>query len=95
MLNEVIVPGRKQIATMSMERCRQERTRLKNEISFARGNALWGGPSSEDRIVRYKEAVKMIEHRMQGLEHAMANREEESNDCHSERWYEHAHGSGM
>jgi len=63
-----MIPNFQQIATMSFERCRQERTRLKNEISFARGNALWGGPSAEDQIVRYQHAIEMIEQRLHKLE---------------------------
>ena len=64
MLKDIVVPTFQQIAAMSFERCRQERTRLKNEISFARGNALWGGPSAEADIASYKHAIDMIEQRL-------------------------------
>jgi len=49
---------------MSEERCQSERIRLKNEISFARGSALWGGPSSEAMIATLKATVDMIDKRL-------------------------------
>ena len=67
MLKDIAVPTFQQIASMSSDRCRQERTRLKNEISFARGNSLWGGPSAEEDIVSFKNAIEIIERRLQEL----------------------------
>lgn len=57
-MNEIVIPATEQIITMSLERCKHERMRLKNEISFARGNALWGGPSGEEKIAAYKKAMR-------------------------------------
>jgi hypothetical protein len=61
---EVIVPTIREIEKMSYERCQSERIRLKNEISFARGNALWGGPSKEGLIATLKSAIDAIERRV-------------------------------
>ncbi|HTW87664.1 MAG TPA: hypothetical protein VMD75_06630 [Candidatus Binataceae bacterium] len=66
-MDKILIPAVEQIAAMSLERCRHERLRLKNEISFARGNALWGGPSGEEQIVAYKHAIEAIEDRMAQL----------------------------
>jgi len=49
-MNKIVIPTIEQIASMSIERCQHERIRLRNEISFARGNTLWGGPSAEEKI---------------------------------------------
>lgn len=68
-MKEIVVPTIDQIATMSRERCRHERMRLKNEISFARGNALWGGPSREAQIVEYQNAIEAIDERLDELSH--------------------------
>ncbi len=66
-MKEIMVPKIDEIATMSWMRCQCERTRLRNEISFARGNALWGGPSSEQEIVAYKRAIAAINGRLSEL----------------------------
>ncbi len=66
-MNEIVIPATQQIITMSVERCKYERMRLKNEISFARGNALWGGPSGEEKITAYKKAIQALEERLEAL----------------------------
>jgi hypothetical protein len=67
-MKEIMVPKIDEIATMSRMRCQCERTRLRNEISFARGNALWGGPSSrEQEVVVYKRAIAAINGRLSEL----------------------------
>lgn len=66
-MNEIVIPTVEQIAAMSLERCQHERMRLRNEISFARGNALWGGPSAEEKIAAYKKAIDAIEERLEEL----------------------------
>ena len=45
-MKEIMVPKIDEIATMSWMRSQCERTRLRNEISFAQSNGLWSGPSS-------------------------------------------------
>jgi hypothetical protein len=52
---------------MSWERCQYMRIRLKNEISFARGDEAIGGESSEEAVALYKRAIKMIEQRLNQL----------------------------
>jgi len=60
----IFIPVFEEIASMSLERCHSERIRLKNEISFARGNALWGGPSQDLSVAALREAVNSIERRL-------------------------------
>jgi len=43
------------------------RIRLKNEISFARGDEAIGGGSSEEAVAAYKKAIEMIERRLHEL----------------------------
>jgi hypothetical protein len=45
---QVIIPDQREIATMSRSRVQLECLRIRNEISFARGSALWGGPPVEE-----------------------------------------------
>jgi hypothetical protein len=49
-MQEVLIPTLEEIHVMARMRCQSERVRLKNEISLARGNALWGGPSTEKQL---------------------------------------------
>ena len=46
-MKQVIIPTSREKPTMSWERCQYMRIRLKNEISFARGDEAIGGGSSE------------------------------------------------
>ncbi len=64
---QVAIPEIEKIASMPLMYCQWERIRLKNEISFARGDALWGGPSSGQMITALKQAVDAIERRLSEL----------------------------
>ena len=66
-MESIRIPNHSDIATMSLSVCELERTRLRNEISFARGDASLGGPSGEEIIVACNEAVKVINERMSEL----------------------------
>jgi len=66
-MEEIAIPTIDEIGTMSRTCCQSERIRLKNEISFARGNAMWGGPSHEAIIAELKHAVDAIERRLSEL----------------------------
>ena len=63
-MEEVIIPSTEQILNLSWVRCQQERIRLKNEISFARGDETVGGPSSTDRVAALNLAIGVIEERL-------------------------------
>ena len=67
------IPTQSAIATMSLVVCQRERTRLRNEISFARGNAMWGGPvkENEETIRACNEAIAAIESRLAELARAI------------------------
>lgn len=66
-MEQIITPTAREIATMSWERCQYMRIRVKNEISFARGDEAIGGGSSEEAVARYKRAIQMIEQRLHEL----------------------------
>jgi hypothetical protein len=66
-MDDIVIPSPEEIETMSWVRCNSERTRLRNEVSFARGNSMWGGPSNEAQIVAFNQAIERIEHRMHDL----------------------------
>jgi hypothetical protein len=66
-MQQVIIPTAREIATMSWERCQYMRIRLKNEISFARGDEAIGGGSNEEAVEAYKKAIKMIDERLREL----------------------------
>jgi hypothetical protein len=66
-MQQVIIPTVDEIASMSWERCQYMRIRLKNEISFARGDEAIGGGSNEEAIAAYKKAIEMIEQRLREL----------------------------
>jgi hypothetical protein len=53
-MQQVLIPTAEEIRLMARARCQSERIRLKNEISFARGNALWGGPSRKKQSPRLR-----------------------------------------
>ncbi len=71
-MDEILIPTTSEILNMSSERCQQERIRLKNEISFARGDEVTGGPSNKDKIAAYKAAIEAIEERLEALTHREA-----------------------
>ncbi len=58
------IPKLDDIANMSRERRERERVRLRNEISFARGNAMCGGPSGEELIEGLRLALERLEGRL-------------------------------
>lgn len=66
-MQQVIIPTVREIATMSWERCQYMRIRMKNEISFARGDEAIGGGSNEEAVTAYKKAIEMIEQRLHAL----------------------------
>ena len=66
-MEQIIIPTAWEMATMSWERCQYMRIRLKNEISFARGDEAIGGGSSEEAVAEYKRAIEMIERRSHEL----------------------------
>jgi hypothetical protein len=66
-MQQVIIPTAHEIATMSWERCQYMRIRLKNEISFARGDEAIGGGSNEEAVAAYKKAIKLIDERLREL----------------------------
>jgi len=64
-MEDIVVPTTTEIFKMSPARCQQERIRLKNEISFARGDETTGGPPNAERISAFKLALEQIEDRLQ------------------------------
>jgi hypothetical protein len=66
-MEQIIIPTTREMASMSWERCQYMRIRLKNEISFARGDEAIGGGSNEEPVAAYKRAIEMIERRLQEL----------------------------
>jgi hypothetical protein len=63
-MQDINIPQLDDIANMSRERCERERLRLRNEISFARGNAMWGGPSAEELLEGLRLALERLEQRL-------------------------------
>jgi len=63
-VGEIRIPSTEEILNLSWPRCQQERIRLKNEISFARGDEIIGGPSSADRVAALNLAIELIEERL-------------------------------
>jgi hypothetical protein len=66
-MEEISIPTTSEILEMSSIRCLEERLRLKNEISFARGDETTGGPSNKDKIAAYRAAIESIELRIESL----------------------------
>jgi hypothetical protein len=71
-MEEIRIPTKSEIVRMSEAFCQQERIRLKNEISFARGDETTGGPSNEDKITALKSALELIEGRLEMLSNRQA-----------------------
>jgi len=61
---DIYIPIKEEILTMSWVQCEQERIRLRNEISFARGDETTGGPSSTERVAMLNAAIEVIEERL-------------------------------
>jgi hypothetical protein len=66
-MEDIVVPNTNEIFNMSSIRCQSERIRLKNEISFARGDETIGGRYNPDRIAGLKAALGLIENRLEAL----------------------------
>jgi hypothetical protein len=64
MNDQIVIPDCEEIATMSWPRLQRERLRLRNEISFARSDALGGGPSADEMLGALRAALKVIEGRL-------------------------------
>ena len=71
-MEAIVIPSTEEILKMSWMRCQQERIRLKNEISFARGDETTGGPSSKDRVAALNSAIEIIEERLAQMSHREA-----------------------
>jgi len=63
-MEDINIPTMDEIENMSRERCEHERLRLRNEISFARGGAMWGGPSAEALVELLQLALGRIDQRL-------------------------------
>lgn len=63
-MDEIVIPSSKDICGMPRLLCERERIRLKNEVSFARGNAMCGGPSADTMLAELKRAIEAIEARL-------------------------------
>ena len=63
-MESIKIPTPADIVRMSVVVCERERTRLRNEVSFARGNALWGGPSANEIIKSCNEAIAAVNERL-------------------------------
>lgn len=68
----IVVPTTNEIFNMSSICCQRERIRLKNEISFARGEETTGGRTDTDRISKLKVTLELIEDRLEILAHREA-----------------------
>jgi len=64
MNNDIVIPALHDIAAMPWPRLQRERLRLRNEISFARSDALGGGPSADEMLAALRAALKAIEGRL-------------------------------
>jgi hypothetical protein len=64
MNDQIVIPDCEEIATMSSPRLQRERLRLRNEVSFARSDALGGGPSADEMLRALRAALKAIEARL-------------------------------
>jgi len=71
-MEEIMIPTVGEISTMPASRCQQERVRLRNEISFARGDETTGGPSNQDKIAAFKAALELIDDRLETLKNRVA-----------------------
>jgi len=58
--NEWVIPTLEEIAQMSPALLKDERMRLKNEVSFKRGDAAIAGPSHEKAIAELNKLIKAI-----------------------------------
>ena len=61
---EVAIPTLEEIAEMAPARLKIERIKLKNEISFRRGDMARGGPGRQAEIDEFNRLIKAIEERV-------------------------------
>jgi hypothetical protein len=61
---DLSIPTLEEIAEMAPARLKIERVKLKNEISFRRGDAARGGPSKQGEIDNFNRLIKAIEERL-------------------------------
>ena len=61
---EVSIPTLDEIAQMAPPRLKLERIKLKNEISFRRGDAARRGPAKQAEIDEFNRLIKAIEERL-------------------------------
>jgi hypothetical protein len=64
---EIGLPELKEIATWLDERCRTERTRLRNELAFIQGDRVRGGPLREDVATELKSRLLAIEEQLENI----------------------------
>jgi len=77
MNNDIVIPAFHDIAALSWTGLQRERLRLRNEISFARSDALGAGPSADEMLAALRAALKAIEGRLlqlcNGTENTLSN----------------------
>ena len=61
------LPEIKEIGSWPDERCRVERTRLRNELAFIQGDRAQGGPSREDVAAALKLLLAAIDEQLEGI----------------------------
>jgi hypothetical protein len=61
---EVSIPTLEEIAEMSPRRLKLERIKLKNEISFRRGDAARCGPARQAEVDEFNRLIRAIEERL-------------------------------
>ena len=61
------LPELEEVATWRDERCRIERTRLRNELAFIQGDRVRGGPLREDVAVALKARLIAIEEQLEDI----------------------------
>ncbi|MBV8056356.1 MAG: hypothetical protein JOZ29_00560 [Deltaproteobacteria bacterium] len=66
MNDEIWLPDMSEIASWLAERCRAERTRLRNELAFIQGDRARGGPPREDLVAALKLRLAAIDVHLRG-----------------------------
>ncbi|HKV55131.1 MAG TPA: hypothetical protein VJN94_10890 [Candidatus Binataceae bacterium] len=60
----ITLPGIAEIAAWQVDRCQLERTRLRNELSFLRGDHAHGGPPREELAAALRSRLAAIDQRI-------------------------------
>jgi hypothetical protein len=63
----ITLPDMNEIASWLDERCRVERTRLRNELAFIQGDRARGGPSRENLAAALKFRLEAIDKHLQAI----------------------------